>query len=66
MEGADSAASRDKERRRRSRSTNGSGGGRNTVPPLQPGSSADARDLREMLARPASGVTVLCVDPPAR
>ncbi|CAM9839274.1 unnamed protein product [Ectocarpus sp. 4 AP-2014] len=33
--------------------------------PLYPGSSADARALREVLSRPASGVTVLCVDPPA-
>ncbi|CAN0032813.1 unnamed protein product, partial [Ectocarpus sp. 13 AM-2016] len=65
------------ERRRRSRTsgsgrspgTGSSGGGRATVrhmhQPLYPGSSADARALREMLSRPASGVTVLCVDPPA-
>ncbi|CAM9779144.1 unnamed protein product, partial [Ectocarpus sp. 12 AP-2014] len=77
VEGLDSAASREKERRRRSRTsgsgrgpgTGSSGGGRATVrhmhQPLYPGSSADARALREMLSRPASGVTVLCVDPPA-
>ncbi|CAM9802110.1 unnamed protein product [Ectocarpus sp. 6 AP-2014] len=77
VEGLDSAASREKERRRRSRTSGGgrgpgtgsSGGGRATVrpmhPPLYPGSSADARALREVLSRPASGVTVLCVDPPA-
>ncbi|CAM9721570.1 unnamed protein product, partial [Ectocarpus sp. 8 AP-2014] len=77
VEGLDSAASREKERRRRSRTsgsgrgrgTGSSGGGGATVrpmhPPLYPGSSADARALREVLSRPASGVTVLCVDPPA-
>ncbi|CAN0194163.1 unnamed protein product, partial [Hapterophycus canaliculatus] len=36
-----------------------------TQPPMYPGSSADAKALREVLAVPASGVTVLCVDPPA-
>lgn len=72
VEGADSTASRERERRRRSRNSKDSGGsgGRATFrtahQPLYPGSSADARGLRDMLARPASGVTVLCVDPPAR
>lgn len=35
-------------------------------PQLTPGSAEDARLLRVMLSTPAKGVTVLCVDPPAR
>lgn len=73
MEGEESAASRDRERRRRLRNnTNGAGGGGGGSPyrtphlPLYPGSWADARELRDVLGVPASGVTVLCVDPPAR
>lgn len=34
--------------------------------PLRPGSGEDSRVLRELLSTPAKGVTVLCVDPPAR
>lgn len=63
-----SAASRDRRRRRSGDGGGGSGGGKakTAQPPLYPGSSADARGLREMLEVPARGVTVLCVDPPAR
>ncbi|CAN0089189.1 unnamed protein product, partial [Pylaiella littoralis] len=48
----------------------GAGGGVGTAYrtphlPLYPGSWADARELRDILGVPASGVTVLCVDPPA-
>ncbi|CAN0145221.1 unnamed protein product, partial [Scytosiphon promiscuus] len=68
-----SSRDRDRERRRRSRNASGGSGGggggssrpTTTQPPLYPGSSADAKALREVLAVPASGVTVLCVDPPA-
>lgn len=79
VEGEDSAASRNRERRRRLRNkANGAGGGgggagggvgtayRTPHLPLYPGSWADARELRDILGVPASGVTVLCVDPPAR
>ncbi|CAM9353073.1 unnamed protein product, partial [Laminaria digitata] len=70
VEGADSAASKDRRRRSRNGSGGGGGGGgggkaKTAQPPLYPGSSADARGLREMLEVPARGVTVLCVDPPA-